>query len=188
MISLLRRYSIDVIGKSDEEIKNIYKVNPKGLTVDEILYAATLTDDNEQRIQIYDTAASLYPNDYRTFNNLGMCQFLDQDYDAAQACFQQAAKIAPESGEAQMNLGLVALLNNNYKEATAKFGNAAGVPALADALAPTTYHIAAVLGARTNNSDMVYNNLREAFKLDKSLVNQAKTDLEFSRFNINSLF
>ena len=55
--------SIDVIGKSDEEIKNIYKVNPKGLTVDEILYAATLTDDNEQRIQIYDTAASLYPND-----------------------------------------------------------------------------------------------------------------------------
>ena len=126
--------SIDVIGKSDEEIMNIYKVNPKGLTVDELLYAATLTDDNDQRIQIYDTAASIYPNDYRAFNNLGMCQYLDQDYEAAQACFEQAAKMAPESGEAQMNLGLVSLLNNNYKDATARFGNAAGVPALADAL------------------------------------------------------
>lgn len=228
--------SIDVIGKSDEEIMNIYKVNPKGLTVDELLYAATLTDDNDQRIQIYDTAASIYPNDYRAFNNLGMCQYLDQDYEAAQACFEQAAKMAPESGEAQMNLGLVSLLNNNYKDATARFGNAAGVPALADALGvyymkqgdynsairafgdsksnnaalaqvlnkdyskakatlggidypdATTYYIAAVLGARTNNSDMVFNNLREAFKLDNKLVDQAKTDLEFSRFNLSSLY
>ncbi len=228
--------SIDVIGKSDEEIMNIYKLNPKGLTVDELLYAATLTDDNDKRIQIYDTAASIYPDDYRAFNNLGMCQYIDRDFEAAQACFAQAAKMAPESGEAQMNLGLVSLLNNNYKDATDKFGNAAGVPALADALGvyymkqgdynsairafgdsksnnaalaqilnkdyskakttlggidypdATTYYIAAVLGARTNNSDMVYNNLREAFKLDKKLAEQARTDLEFSRFNLNSLY
>ena len=228
--------SIDVIGKSDEEIMNIYSMNPKALSVDELLYAATLTDDNEKRIQIYDTAASLYPNDYRTFNNLGVCQYIDQDYDAAQACFAQAAKLAPQSGEAQMNLGLVSLLNKNYKDATSKFGNAAGVSGLGDALGvyylkqgdynsairafgdsksnnaalaqiltkdyskakttlagidypdATTYYIAAILGARTNNSDMVYNNLREAFKLDSSLRDQAKSDLEFSNFNINSLF
>ena len=126
--------SIDVIGKSDEEIMNIYSLNPKALSVDEILYAATLTDNNDKRLQIYDTAIELYPKDYRAHNNLGMCQYIDQDYEAAEANFAQAARLAPESGEAQMNLGLVSLLNKNYKEATAKFGNAAGVPALGDAL------------------------------------------------------
>lgn len=126
--------SIDVIGKSDEEIMNIYSLNPKALSVDEILYAATLTDNNDKRLQIYDTAIELYPKDYRAYNNLGMCQYIDQDYEAAEANFAQAACLAPESGEAQMNLGLVSLLNKNYKEATAKFGNAAGVPALGDAL------------------------------------------------------
>lgn len=126
--------SIDVIGKSDEEIMNIYSLNPKALSVDEILYAATLTDNNDKRLQIYDTAIELYHKDYRAYNNLGMCQYIDQDYEAAEANFAQAARLAPESGEAQMNLGLVSLLNKNYKEATAKFGNAAGVPALGDAL------------------------------------------------------
>ena len=126
--------SIDVIGKSDEEIMNIYSLNPKALSVDEILYAATLTDNNDKRLQIYDTAIELYPKDYRAYINLGMCQYIDQDYEAAEANFAQAARLAPESGEAQMNLGLVSLLNKNYKEATAKFGNAAGVPALGDAL------------------------------------------------------
>ena len=224
--------SIDVIGKSDEEIMNVYLLNPKALSVDEILYAGTLTDDNDKRLQIYDTAISLYPNDYRAYNNLGMCQFIDQDYEAAAACFAQAAKIASNSGEAQMNLGLVSLLNNNYKDATAKFGNAAGVPELADALGTyylkqgdynsairafgdsksnnaalaqilnkdyskakttlggirnpnaTTFYLTAILGARTNNENMVMNNLRTAIKLDPKMKDKAKTDLEFSKFDL----
>ena len=227
--------SIDVIGKSDEEIMNIYLLNPKALSIDEILYSATLTNDNDKRLQIYDTAVNLYPNDYRTYNNLGMCQYIDQDYDAAAANFAEAARLAPESGEAQMNLGLVSMLNKNYKDATAKFGNAAGVPALGEALGvyylkqgdynsairafgdsktnnaalaqilnkdyskakstlaairmpdATTFYLTAVLGARTNNSNMVYNNLRQAVKLNKNMAAQAKSDLEFSNFNLSAL-
>ncbi len=227
--------SIDVIGKSDEEIMNIYLLNPKALSIDEILYAATLTNDNDKRLQIYDTAVNLYPNDYRTYNNLGMCQYIDQDYDAAAANFAEAARLAPESGEAQMNLGLVSMLNKNYKDATAKFGNAAGVPALGEALGvyylkqgdynsairafgdsktnnaalaqilnkdyskakstlaairmpdATTFYLTAVLGARTNNSNRVYNNLRQAVKLNKNMAAQAKSDLEFSNFNLSAL-
>ncbi len=205
------------------------------MSIDEILYAATLTNDNDKRLQIYDTAVNLYPNDYRTYNNLGMCQYIDQDYDAAAANFAEAARLAPESGEAQMNLGLVSMLNKNYKDATAKFGNAAGVPALGEALGvyylkqgdynsairafgdsktnnaalaqilnkdyskakstlaairmpdATTFYLTAVLGARTNNSNMVYNNLRQAVKLNKNMAAQAKSDLEFSNFNLSAL-
>ena len=227
--------SIDVIGKSDEEIMNIFLSNPKALTVDELLYAATLTDDNNKRLQIYDKAVELYPNDYRAYNNLGMCQYIDKDYEAAAANFAQAAKLAPNAPESQMNLGLVSLLNQNYKDASSKFGNAAGVDALGDALGvyylkqgdynsavrafgdsktnnaalaqilnkdyskakntlagvknpdATTFYLTAVLGARTNNNNMVYNNLRQAVKLDNNMLKRAQNDLEFANFNLSAL-
>ena len=227
--------SIDVIGKSDEEIMNIFLSNPKALTVDELLYAATLTDDNNKRLQIYDKSVELYPNDYRTYNNLGMCQYIDKDYEAAAANFAQAAKLAPNAPESQMNLGLVSLLNQNYKDASSKFGNAAGVDALGDALGvyylkqgdynsavrafgdsktnnaalaqilnkdyskakntlagvknpdATTFYLTAVLGARTNNNNMVYNNLRQAVKLDNNMLKRAQNDLEFANFNLSAL-
>lgn len=125
---------INVIGRSDEEIANTYKNKPSDLSVDEILYYASLTDSPEERAQIYSTAAELYPTDYRTYNNLGMAQYQNGDYDAARASFAQASRLAPASGEPQMNLGLVALEGGNYDDAQSRFGNAAGVPELGEAL------------------------------------------------------
>ena len=227
--------SINVIGKSDEEIQQLFELNPKVLSVDEILYYATLTNDNDQKLNIYNKAAELYPNDYRTYNNIGVCQFIDQDYEAAQANFKEAARLNNESAEAQMNLGLVALENKDYKEAGQKFGAAAGLEELGDAMGTyymmqgdvnaaaksfgdsktnnaalaqilnkdyskakstlsainnpdaTTYYLMAVLGARTNNEQMVYSNIRQAAKLDKSFAERALNDLEFSKFNIASV-
>ncbi len=227
--------SIDVIGKSDDEIMAVYKKNPKDLTVEELLYAATLTDNNDKRLEIYNAVVDVYPNDYRGYNNLGVCQYIDKDYEAAAMSFAQAAKLAPKSGEAQLNQGLVALLNKDYSEANAKFGNAAGLEELGDALGvyymkqgdynaavrafgdsksnnaalaqiltknyskakttlagvanpdATTYYLNAVLGARTNNANMIYSNLRQAIKLDSSLANKAKNDLEFANFDIASV-
>ncbi len=45
----------------------------------------------------------------------------------------------------------------------------------------------AILGARTNNEQMVTSNLRQAIKLDNKLAKQAANDLEFSRFNLSSV-
>ena len=45
----------------------------------------------------------------------------------------------------------------------------------------------AVVGARTNNEQMVTSNLRQAVKLDSSLANRAKNDLEFAKFNLSSV-
>lgn len=125
---------INVIGKSDEEIAEAYAKNPASLSVDEILYYATLTDSPEKRAEIYSAAAEVYPTDYRTFNNLGMAQYQAGDYDAARASFAQAARLAPASGEPQMNLGLAALEKGDYNDAQSRFGNAAGVPELGEAL------------------------------------------------------
>ena len=126
--------SVNVIGKSDEEINNLFDTNPAALNVDELLYAATLTDDNNRRMAIYAKATELFPNDYRTWNDLGLTQYVASDYKNAAANFNKAARLAPANGEPQMNLGLIELLNKNYGKANQLFGSAAGVNELNDAL------------------------------------------------------
>lgn len=228
--------SINIIGKSDEEIQQIYKSNPKSLTVDELLYAATLTDKPAEQLDIYNTTASIYPNDYRAFNDLGVVQYATGDYDAAKANFAAASRLNPSAAEPQMNLGLVALLKKDYRQANQKLGNAAGLDEIGGALGTyyimtgdnaaavkafgntksnnaalaqiltkdyskakstlagitnpdaTTYYLLAILGARTNNDQMISSNLRQAAKLDKNIINRAKNDLEFANFNLSSIF
>ena len=68
--------SINVIGKSDDEILELVQTDPQKLSVDEILYAASLVDSNSDRLGIYRTAAETYPNDYRTLNDLGLAQYV----------------------------------------------------------------------------------------------------------------
>ena len=51
----------------------------------------------------------------------------------------------------------------------------------------TTYYLKAVLGARTNNENAVMNNLRQAVKLDQSLLKRAQNDMEFAKFNVSYL-
>lgn len=227
--------TIDVIGKSDKEIMEAYANDPKTLTVEELLYAATLTDDNSKKAEIYNKTASIYPNDFRAYNNLGVCQYVDGDFDAAKRNFNKATSLNANSKETQMNQGLIALLNNDFDTANEKFGNAAGLEELNDALAvyyinkgdlnaakvslgksnsnnaaltqilakdynaakntlvsiekpdATTYYLMAVLGARTNNEQMVTSNLRQAVKLDKSLATRAMNDLEFAKFNLSNV-
>jgi len=224
--------SIDVIGKSDAEIMSLLESNPSQLNVEEILYAATLTNDNERKLAIYDKAARLFPNDYRTFNNLGMAQYVAGDYSAAQANFSRAASMGNHP-EPQMNLGLIEMLNGNYNKANQYFGSPAGVDELGNALGvyylkqgdaaaavnafgssrtnnaalaqilardysrakttlasvetpdATTYYLMAILGARTNNENMLVTNLRQAVRLDSSLAKRAVKDLEFANYNLS---
>jgi hypothetical protein len=45
-----------------------------------------------------------------------------------------------------------------------------------------TYYLKAIVGARTNNAAMVAENLVKAAKLDPSIVERAKKDMEFKKF------
>lgn len=126
--------SIDVIGKSDEEINNYFDTDPSQLSVEELLYAGTLTEDNARKLKIYETATRLYPNDYRGFNNLAKAQFINGDYDAALASLNKASKLNANSNEVAMNQGLVSLVNKDFAAAKNSFSNAAGLEGLGDAL------------------------------------------------------
>ncbi len=126
--------SINVIGKSDEEIVNAYNTDPSTLSVDELLYAATLTDDLNRKKDIYTTATRLFPGDYRGFNNLGKVEYQQGDFDAAMASFKKAARVEPNAPESQMNQGLVALVNHDLRAANNSFGKAGGLEELGSAL------------------------------------------------------
>ncbi len=126
--------SIDVIGKSDKEIQDLFKSNPQELSIEEILYCATLTNNNDERMRIYETAARIYPNDYRTWNNLGATQYVAGDFAAAKANFQKALSLKSNCPEAKMNLGLIAVLDKDLAKANEYFGSAAGAEGLNNAL------------------------------------------------------
>lgn len=126
--------SIDVIGKSNEEINQYFDNDPSQLSIEELLYAATLTDDNNRKLKIYEAATRLYPNDYRGYNNLAKAQFVNGDYNAALANLNKASKLNPNSDEVAMNQGLVSLVNKDFDAAKNLFGEAAGLEGLGDAL------------------------------------------------------
>lgn len=126
--------SVNVIGKSDQEISQLAKTAPSQLSVEELLYAATLTNDNGEKMRIYGDVVRLYPDDFRGYNNLGKAQYVAKDYASAAANFAKAASMAPTSREVNMNSGLVALVNEDYASANSSFGNAAGLDEVGEAL------------------------------------------------------
>ncbi len=131
--------SINVIGKSDDEIRNLLANDPSKLNVEEMLYAANLCDNNADKMAAYKKAVSRYPDDYRVYNDLGLTQYVAGDYAAAQKSFAQAARLNPAAAEPQMNQGLISLVNKDYRAANQKFGSAAGLNELGDAMG--TYYL-----------------------------------------------
>ncbi|MDH6535428.1 hypothetical protein D0T51_10060 [Parabacteroides sp. 52] len=125
--------NIEIIGKSDDEISALAKSNPKELTVEEILYAATLTNNASEKETIYKKASELYPADCRTWNNIGMMRFRAGDLSAAEQMFNKA-NATKNNPEANMNLGLIALTKGDKSKAQQLLGSASGVAELSEAM------------------------------------------------------
>ncbi|MBE6283235.1 MAG: tetratricopeptide repeat protein [Mediterranea massiliensis] len=123
----------EIIGKSDEEIANLADTNAKELSLEELLYAATLAKDAAKKEAIYTKATQLFPNDYRAFNNLGKLAYEAGDMDKAENLLKKALSVK-ENPEANMNLGLVELAKGKAAEAESYLAKAAGNPELNEAL------------------------------------------------------
>lgn len=150
--------SINIIGKSDEELINLFNTDPQKLTQDEILYVATLTDDNTRKMEVYRKAAELYPADYRAYNNLGVTQYRAGDYKNAAQNFNKSAQLNPSSKETAMNQGLIYMLDGNWTQANVSLGSAAGLPENKDALGVYYLQQGELQKARTAFGDAKSNN------------------------------
>ncbi len=220
----------DVIGRSDEEINAAFDTDAKVLSNDELLYAATLTNDNARKEAIYKKTIELYPNDFRAYNNLGMMAYANGDLATAENYFKQAASKNANAAEVNTNLGLIELTKGNvanaetylskstgantanealgnlyikqgqYDRAVQAFGDTkTNSAALAQILAkdynkakstlsavknPDAYtnYLMAVVGARTNNADLVKSSMDKVKQQDAALAAKAQNDREFAKY------
>ena len=74
-----------VVGRTDDEIREQYVNDASKLSVEEVLYAATLTNNLEERKAIFEKAARLYPNDKRAHNGLAQIAYAKGDLETAKA-------------------------------------------------------------------------------------------------------
>lgn len=109
-----------VIGRSDDEIRAQYAADASKLSVEELLYAATLTKDAAERKAIFTKAAQLYPQDKRAYNGLAQLAYAEGNLTDAQNALNQAAGLP----EANANAALLALRQGNVNGAEALLGKA----------------------------------------------------------------
>lgn len=224
--------NVEIIGKTDAEIKSVVNAgNMRELSLEELLYAATL--DGMSKEKIYTQVTNQYPNDYRGWNNLGALQYQAGDVAKATQNFNKAKSISTDAREASANLGLLALANGDITKAEQLLGSASGASSLNEALGllyikkgeysraeqsyadvvsnnaalaqvltknyskaqrtiqaienkdATSYYIAAIIAARTNNSSGVVGNLKSA--MDKGAkLSDISLDGEFAKFLSNA--
>lgn len=107
----------DLIGRSDDEIQQQFSTDASQLSVEELLYATTLTDKQSEQESILRKTTQLYPNDYRAFNNLAAISYSKGDLSAAKSYLSKANSVKSGNPESNINLGMIALCNGNVEEA-----------------------------------------------------------------------
>lgn len=135
----------ETIGRSDDEITAQYKQDASKLTADELLYLATLVDENEQA-KVYETTAKLYDKDYRAYNNLATLAIKKGDKDTALRYLEQALRIDSNASEALANMGLLYLSEGNIEEAERNIARSANANT-------TQYAVGALALAKGNYAD-----------------------------------
>lgn len=116
----------ETIGRSDEQIKAQYATDATKLSVDEMLYYATLEDNMAKKEEIYKRTAEYYDKDYRAMNNLATLAFMKGDEMEATRHLERALRVNPQAPEALANLGIMELVNGNVKEAETSIAKALG--------------------------------------------------------------
>lgn len=222
--------TVDLIGKTDEQIKDLAQNDPSKLNIEELLYSTTLFTNASDKENLYKKATELYPNDYRAYNNLGGMalnsgntslakSYLDKAYSLSKtadvnsnlALYSMAtgassatvnSYLGAAAGATGVNeaLGIQYIKEGQYAKAVDSFGDLkTNNAALAQILAKDyskakstlnaipnpnaqTSYLTAILGARTNNKDLVISGLTSAIKADQTLASKASKDLEFSKY------
>lgn len=118
----------DEKARSDEEITQLLKSDPKVLSIEEILYGATLTNDLNEKMRIYTIARDQYPSDWRGANNVGYIYVLQNNISAAKGEFEKAAA-AGGGAIVKNNQGVVAIFEGDFDAADASLKAASGAGA-----------------------------------------------------------
>lgn len=165
----------EVIGRSDDEIKQQLSTDATKLSPDELLYAATLDSNLIAKEAIYQKAAQYYDKDYRPLNNLGVMEFDKGNYDQAKTYLQKAIAANKNAGEAYANLGILALKDGDISEAEKYIGRAADANGYNEAAGALNIAKGNYAEAARNLKDETSYTAALAQILSKDYANAAKT-------------
>lgn len=120
------RTAVDMIGKTDEELKEAAQNDPASLNQAELLYAATLFEDLNDQLEVYKSFSKVYPNDWRGPNNVGYVLAEQMKYTEAKPYFEKAESLKNDEPIVKNNLGAIALTEGDVAKAEELFGAASG--------------------------------------------------------------
>ncbi len=113
---LVANYAL--IGRDDDQILGLIKSNPSQLSLEELLYGATLYDnDLKSSAAAYELAVKQYPKDARAYNNLAVISYNEGNYPKATQWLQRAQRVNNKLPEIQANLGMLALQEGELTQA-----------------------------------------------------------------------
>ena len=125
----LRRSEIttvyDLTGYSDEELKAVSVATPDSLNLEELLFTATLTNDLNEKLRLFNVAMKNYPNDYRTHNNVGAVLYMQNKMTEAKSHFEKANSLK-DNAISKNNLGAIAGVSGDRAKAKQLLGQAKG--------------------------------------------------------------
>lgn len=190
-------YTAELVDDLNEKLR-IYKESERMYgddwrTSNNVGYILYMQNDVNGAKEKFEKAYELNQNEIVT-NNVGAVAHMTGDREKAKELFGQAGS----SAETSYNLGLISIQEGMYGDALEKMGDnqtfnvalakvlndeaeAASdvIDASAEADAAYSYYLKAIIGARTNNNDMVFSNLKTAIEKDAAFKTKAAKDAEF---------
>lgn len=103
--------------KTDEEIASLSTSDPAQLQLNELLYAATLTDDLRTRKMIYASAMELHPKCARAVINAAEVEIMLGNNAEAKSLLEKAAGMTDKSPVLFNNMAVVNILERDFTNA-----------------------------------------------------------------------
>lgn len=112
--------------RTDEMITKLMTSNPDSLSIEELLYGATLTTDLNTKTQVYTSAEKQFGTDWRAANNLGVAYLMQNKVSEAKDAFTRAEKNAANNPIVMNNLGIISAKAGDRRKAMEYYEKANG--------------------------------------------------------------
>lgn len=171
--------NVDLVGRSDDQILSQMKSDPKSLTVEEMLYAATLTKDPNEQLTFYQAVQQNFPNDIRGHLNVSYIDLLLGKSDDAISALDKA-KAIQNNDDVKNNLGFAYLQKGDYVKAEEFFTS------MATASANSKFGLG-ILATRKGEYDKAVNYFGGEPSYDLALALLLKNDVNKAKVTLDAL-
>ncbi len=196
---ILLAFNTEDLDKQMELFELYKKNNPKEYVGDNNIAGVHLMKgDADKALEILEPLAKEYPNTKEIISNIGVCYRYKGDYDTAMTIYEKAESLGVD---VRNNKAIVDIKTADYDLAVKTFegerydynralaftlnkdySGAKNVIDKIEEKSADDFYLRAIVGARMKDVDLMTTSLTRAIKLDASIRDRAKDDLEFRHY------